>query len=182
VVAIAQRPAELTSPRITADMVVWDSHQEIADFLAAEGQEGAVFRNGQGEWVRRKSRHDPNQKRLVNGVLQTRIVTYQQRVALTQQQAKAEGIDFLLPAPPGETVLGRRFVWMGNGVKPETDPGLYYLSQNSQGLPVEEEESWEAASSVDQARYRDEQERLAKSTPHTVVVDAEPAATGQKGK
>lgn len=136
-VEIAARPQMIESPRLTADQVVWESYEEVQSFLSAHGvsDDDNIFRNERGEWVRWWLVDDPDNKRVnpETNLLESRQMFVQRRVALSIAEALKPGNDwdFVLPAEPGATIYGQPFVWMHGGRKPETDPGVWYASQQS---------------------------------------------------
>ncbi len=138
-VEIAARPLMIESPRVTAQDVVWESHEEVAAFLAqhdAPGAEPQIFKNDRGEWVRWWLMDDPEHKRInpVTGIVESRQYSVQRRVALSYAEATRPGNDwdFVLPAEPGQTIYGQPYVWLHGGRKPEVDPGFWYAREHQE--------------------------------------------------
>lgn len=196
-VEIAQRPLTIESPRVTARDVRWESYEELAAFLAehaAPGAEPEVFKNEAGQWVRWWAVDDPDTKRInpETGALETRTYHVQRRVALSYDEATdpKNRWDFVLPAEPGGSLYGRPYVWMHEGVKPETDPGFWYAREHEQAArrPGSTRDSWKAASAQETAAFIEQQQKLRQSTgmtqviPGVVEAQAPEPVTGGKGK
>lgn len=198
-VEIAERPLMVESPRVTARDVRWESYEELAAFLAecdGPDAEPQIFRNEQGHWVRWWAVDDPDTKRVnpETGALENRTYFVQRRVALAADTVDTppenRHWDFVLPAARGETVYGRPYVWMHEGVKPETDPGFWYQREHEthrakQG-PIRE--LWKPSSAQQAAAFIEQQQKLRQTTGFTQVIQGvvevqapEPASSG-KGK
>lgn len=198
-VEIAERPMMIESPRVTARDVRWESYEELVAFLAecdGPGADPQVFRNEQGHWVRWWAVDDPDTKRInpETGALENRTYFVQRRVALQADTVDTppenRHWDFVLPAARGETVLGRPYVWMHEGVKPEADPGFFYARQREELGPKSGpiRDVWTPSSAQQQAAFIEQQQKLRQTTGMTQVIQAavevqapEPDSSG-KGK
>lgn len=180
-VEIAARPLMIESPRVTAADVVWESYEELARFLeqhAAPGAEPELFRNERGEWVRWWLTDDPDNKRVNpdTGLVESREVEEPRRVALSQAEALAPGVDmdFVLPAEPGQTIYGRPYVWMHGGRKPEADPGFWYAREQKQRQQMASDvrERWKPLPASAAADFIAEQKRLRDNASMTDAIKA----------
>lgn len=175
---IMARPLVIESPRVTAGDVRWESYEELADFLASHAEPGAdpeIFQNERGEWVRWWSVDDPDTRRFdpATGELVSRRYDVQRRVALTQEEARRSENrwDFVLPAEQGKTLYGRPYVWMHEGVKPETDPGLYYARDHEQpAFKPATRERWITTPAAEAAAFLEREQKLRQSTGMTQVI------------
>lgn len=198
-VEIAERPMMIESPRVTARDVRWESYEELVEFLAEHAEPGAepeVFRNEQGQWVRWWAIDDPDTKRInpETGALENRTYHVQRRVALQADTAETppenRHWDFVLPAARGDTVYGRPYVWMHEGVKPETDPGFFYARQRDElgakSGPIRD--IWKPSSAQQQAAFIEQQQKLRQTTGFSQVIHQgtvevqQPAGAGGKAK
>lgn len=190
---IAQRPQMIESPPVTADMLAWESYDEVVRSAGTDRNgDPVVYPDATGRYVRRTYIHDPATKQVVGGVLKIARRVIERPVALTQRQAQAEGADLWF-CVEGQPIYGQRGVWMRNGVKPETDPALYYQAQARRGgLPADPVVEWEPVAASEQAAFIEQQRRERQTTAFTQIVEAavespvaqEPAVenrTGRKG-
>ena len=180
-VEVAQRPQMIESPRITADSVVWESYDELVQFLARHAEPGAepeVFQNERGEWVRWWLQDDPEHTRVnpANGLVESRQVYVQRRVALSQAETLKPGVDmdFVLPAEPGSLIYGQPYVWMHSGRKPEADPGFWYAQQEQERKQKVGaiREAWKPLPASAAADFIAEQKRLRDNASMADVIQA----------
>lgn len=198
-VAIAERPMMIESPAVTARDVHWESYEEVVAWLArcdGPDAEPQVFRNDAGHWVRWWAIDDPDTKRInpETGALENRTYHVQRRVALhidtVDTPPENRGWDFLLADPLGGTLFyGRPYVWMHGGLKPETDPGLFYARQREELGPKSGpiRDIWKPSSAQQQAAFIEQQQKLRQTTGLTQVIQGtvevqQPAGAGGKVK